>query len=437
MSISPEDVHKELSQYIVADGMPIIFDLKKSHDSFLVDAKTGRSYLDLFSFFATQPISYNHPKLNTPTFREKIGQLALHRPSLSDIYTQEHAVFVKTFAQIAGQDYFQHYFFVEGGALGVENALKVAFDWKVRKNLAQGRGEKGSKIIHFRDAFHGRTGYTLSLTNTYDPNKHQYFAKFDWPRVTNPVLRFPITSEVEQEVIEKEKKSVSEIQTAIKKHPHDIAALIIEPIQAEGGDYHFRPTFLQTLRKLADEYDFLLIFDEVQTGIGITGKMWAFEHFEVVPDLISFGKKVQVAGCASTKRVDEVKENVFRISSRINSTWGGNLVDMVRCTKYLKIIEEEKLVDHAARVGKIFLEKLQEWAKGCDRITNVRGRGLMIAFDLPDAQTRNAMKHKVFENGAVMLPCGPQSLRIRPHLDFPEENISKAMEILIKSEKQL
>ncbi len=237
----------------------------------------------------------------------------------------------------------------------MENALKTAFDWKVRKNLAAGKGEKGTQIIHFREAFHGRTGYTLSLTNTADPRKYMYFAKFDWPRIINPKLRFPVTEAVLQRVVAEEAQAIAEIEKAVRDNPDDIAALIIEPIQGEGGDNHFRPEFFHALRRLADEHDFMFIVDEVQTGLGATGRMWAIEHMGVKPDIIAFGKKAQVCGIIVGDRIDEVADNVFDVSSRINSTWGGNLVDMVRSQRYLEIIEAEDLVKNAQGMGELLL----------------------------------------------------------------------------------
>jgi L-lysine 6-transaminase len=432
--IDPSRVHETLSKYILADGLEPIFDAEKSHGAYLHDARNGREYLDLFSFFATQPVGFNHPKISNPEFKEKMGRLALSRPTLSDVYTTEYAKFVDTFGKIAGHGLFRYFFFVEGGTLGVENALKTAMDWKVRKNLAAGRGEKGTQIIHFLEAFHGRSGYTLSLTNTFDPNKHKHFAKFNWPRVTNPKIRFPQDAKAVVEAVAAEKKAAEEIKKALKDNPHDIAALILEPIQAEGGDNHFRPEFFKELRQLADENDFLLIFDEVQTGLGLTGKVWCFEHFGVQPDLIAFGKKAQIAGFASTGRVDEVRENVFHTSSRLNSTWGGNLIDMVRCQRYLEILDEEKLLENATNVGAYFQSKLQEWAKERPRISNVRGRGLLAAFDLPDTQTRNKLRDEIYKNGAIILGCGSKTLRLRPHLTFSREDVDQAIGIFEKSE---
>jgi L-lysine 6-transaminase len=435
--INADSVLPTLRKYILADGFHVVFDPVRSKGAYLFDANSGKSYLDLFSFFATQPLGFNHPKMSTPEFKERLVLASINRPTLSDIYTTEYAQFVETFARVAGRQFFQHYFFVEGGALGVENALKVAFDWKVRKNMAAGRGEKGAQIIHFREAFHGRSGYTLSMTNTFDPKKYQYFPKFQWPRISSPKLSFPITKEVLSDVEKAEKNAIEEIRQAIAKNPHDVAAIIIEPIQAEGGDNHFRPEFFKALRSIADENEILVIFDEVQTGMGVTGKMWCFEHFGVEPDLISIGKKAQVGGCAATSRIDDVRDNVFHLPSRINSTWGGNLTDMVRCQKYLEIIEEEQLLENVANIGHYFLTQLEELSGSRPRISNVRGRGLMMAFDLPTPELRDKMREEILKNGAIILACGAKSLRLRPHLDITKEICDQAISVIAKSEKAL
>ena len=321
-----------LAKHMLVDGFDIVIDLRKSKGSWIVDAKTGKRYLDFFTFVASSPVGLNHPKLTTSSFLEKLARVSVNKPSNSDIYTAEQADFVETFARVAIPPYLPHAFFVEGGALGVENTLKAAFDWKVRKNFARGyKEERGKQIIHFRQSFHGRTGYTLSLTNT-DPVKTDFYPKFTWPRVLNPALRFPLNEENLAKVVQDEQTSLNQIKEAFRSNKDDIAAIIIEPIQGEGGDNHFRPEFFRELRRLADENEALLILDEVQTGIAMTGKMWAHQHF-VEPDMIAFGKKMQVCGFLCGKRIEEVKDNVFTVSSRLNSTWGGNLTDMVRAQR--------------------------------------------------------------------------------------------------------
>ena len=247
-------------------------------------------------------------------------------------------------------------------------------------------------------------------------------------------MSYPVTEGVLECVREAEEIAIVQIKTALKQYPGDIAALILEPVQGEGGDNHFRPEFIQRLRALADEHEFLLIFDEIQSGIGITGKMWAYEHYGVEPDIIAFGKKTQVCGIIASKRIDEVKNNVFSESSRINSTWGGNLVDMVRFTKILEIIEEENLVDHAAVVGEKMIDGLESIAaESRDVVSNVRGKGLMVAFDLPDQGQRDVMLDSMFDNGLLAMKSGDHSIRFRGMLDTPEEIITDALEIIVQS----
>ena len=352
-TITPDKVVSELEKHILVDGFKIVIDLDKSHGSRLVDASTGRSYIDLYSFYASQPIGYNHPHFQKAEVEAELLAAARIKVANSDVYSTPYATFVDTFARVMGLPPLGRYFFIEGGAAAVENALKAAMDWKVRKNLASGLGERGTEIIHFENAFHGRGGYTMSLTNT-DPRKVQYFAKFPWPRVSTPGIDFALPGvEREKAAMAAGKKSESQIREVIAKKGNDIAAIIIEPVQGEGGDVHFRREWFQTLRRICDENDILLIFDEVQVGMGITGKNWCCEHFGVLPDILCFGKKAQVCGIMAGPRLDEVKDNVFRLPSRINSTFGGNFTDYVRSTHYLRIIESEKLVENARIKGGI------------------------------------------------------------------------------------
>ena len=433
--IAPAAVHATLARHMLADGYDLVLDLEKSRGRRLHDARTGRDYLDLFSFFATLPIGFNHPKMREPEFLARLTRAALVNPTNSDIYSTEFAEFVEVFGRVAMRPWLPHSFFVAGGALGVENALKAAMDWKVRRNFHRGlREEKGHQILHFRDSFHGRSGYTLSMTNTADPRKHEYFAKFDWPRVSSPYLRFPVDDAELARVKQAEAASLAEIRQAFSARKHDIAAICLEPIQAEGGDHHLRPEFLAALKTIAHEHDALLIFDEVQTGVGLTGRFWAHEALGVQPDLLAFGKKMQVCGMLAGGRIDEEPENVFKVSSRINSTWGGNLVDMVRCQRYLEIIEEESLVENAARVGAHLLAGLQALQSARpDQLSNARGRGLMCALDLPDAETRDRVIDKAYELGLMILGCGHRSIRFRPPLDVTTAEIDEALDLVRKA----
>ncbi len=428
---SAERVHEIISKHMLADGFKFVLDLKNSYRNKLVDEITGQSYIDFFTFFASSPLGFNHPKLISEETRNLFADAAVNKPSNSDIYTTSMADFVDTFARIAKPDYFKYLFFISGGSLAVENGLKVAFDWKVQKNFAKGiKEEIGHKVLHFKEAFHGRSGYTLSLTNT-DPVKVKYFPKFEWPRVTNPKITFPLENHLD-EVIKLEQRAIAEIKEAIKNNPDDIAVLILEPIQCEGGDNFFRKEFFEELRNITNDNDILLMFDEVQTGFGLTGKFWAHEYY-VKPDIVAFGKKAQVCGIMVSDRIDDVKENCFHTSSRINSTWGANLVDMVRSTKIMEIIEEENLVENANHKGKYLLNRLYEIQnKFPELVSNARGRGLLCSFDLPDEKIRNEFRTIAEKEKLLILGCGTKSIRFRPMLNITESELEDGLQVIEK-----
>ena len=392
-----------LSKHIITDGFHVVVDIDKSEGSWIVDAETGGKYLDCYSQFASQALGWNHPALVNAQFY--LGRIAMHKLANSDMYSEEYHNFVERFASITPD--FSHYFFIEGGALGVENALKAAFDWKAQKiGISSSEAINRMDIAHMYKAFHGRTGYTMSMTNT-DRIKTKRFPQFNWT-------------------------TMFDVNTLGQYINDNTAAIVIEPIQGEGGDNHFREEVFTELRHLADKHDAMLIFDEVQTGIGLTGKMWAYEHFGVVPDMMCFGKKTQVCGFCSTERIDEVKSNVFNTSGRINSTWGGNIVDMARFRFIIDAIEEENLVHNAEKVGQHLLWNLR-FIKGLD---NVRGKGLMIAFDLKDSKERDLLSSEI-QKHMMVLQCGHKSIRLRPTLTFSKEDADLTSSIIQKAVRKV
>jgi L-lysine 6-transaminase len=185
-------VRPTLQRFQLVDGFQLVVDLQRSHGSWLVDAASGRAFLDCFTCFASLPLGYNHPGLREPGFEDELVQAARHKISNSDLYTREMAAFVQAFGEhVTPRPGFPHHFWVAGGALAVENALKTAFDWKARKlgRTSLTDDVNDLVVLHFRQAFHGRSGYTMSLTNTI-LDKIGLFPKFDWPRVHNPAVVF-------------------------------------------------------------------------------------------------------------------------------------------------------------------------------------------------------------------------------------------------------
>ena len=425
-TVAATDVHDVLRRHLLVDGFDMVLDLEASAGSRLVDARDGTAYLDLFTFFASSALGMNHPALTgDPVFRDELLTAAMNKPSNSDVYSGEMARFVATFARVLGDPGLPHLFFVEGGALAVENALKVAFDWKSRWNEAHGIDPSlGTKVLHLRDTFHGRSGYTMSLTNT-DPVKTARFPKFAWPRIPSPYL----TST--RDVVVREREALAAARAAFAQHPHDIACFLMEPVQGEGGDHHFRPEFLQAMQALCVEHDALFVLDEVQTGCGLTGSAWAFQQLGVAPDVVAFGKKTQVCGVMAGGRVDEVPDNVFAVGSRINSTWGGSLTDMVRARRILEVVEAEGLIARAASLEPVLLGLLDDLAARHPEVTDVRGRGLMCAFSLPDAGLRDAALAALREDEHVLvLGCGTRSVRFRPALTVPADDLAAGVAAL-------
>ena len=429
--VSPDQVHEVLSRHVLTDGMKLVVDLHRSSGCRVVDARDGRRYLDMYTFFASSPLGVNPPALvQDREFLAELAAIAVNKPANPDVYSTAYAEFVATFARVLGDPALPHLFFVEGGALAVENALKVAFDWKSQLNERAGRSpELGTRVLHLTKAFHGRSGYTLSLTNT-EPNKTARFPKFDWPRIDVPAITFPLADHLD-EVVAAEDRALEQARQAFARYPHDIAAFLAEPIQGEGGDNHLRPEFLVRMRDLVHANDALMIFDEVQTGGGTTGTAWAYQQLGVTPDVVAFAKKVQVGGVMAGGRVDEVPDNVFARSGRINSTWGGGLTDMVRSRRILEVIEAEGLIELAGPKGAYFVARLSELAAREDLISNVRGRGLFVACDLPDTTLRNEVLDELRESeGVLALGCGPRSLRFRPALTVGEDDIDEAVAAL-------
>ncbi|MGH8861060.1 MAG: aminotransferase class III-fold pyridoxal phosphate-dependent enzyme, partial [Jatrophihabitantaceae bacterium] len=228
-----------------------------------------------------------------------------------------------------------------------------------------------------------------------------------------------------------EARALTQARAAFERYPHDIACFIAEPIQGEGGDNHFRPEFLQAMQAMCREFDALLVMDEVQTGVGMTGTAWAYQQLGVQPDVVAFGKKAQVCGVMAGGRVDEVADNVFVVGSRINSTWGGNLTDMVRARRILEVIESDDLIARASFLGAHLLHQLKALAGKHSVVSDVRGRGLMCAITLPSARLRDDVVTKLRDDERVMmLGCGTSSLRVRPALTISIDEIDRGIAAL-------
>jgi L-lysine 6-transaminase len=245
---------------------------------------------------------------------------------------------------------------------------------------------------------------------------------------------FDLDGAVCNDIEAEEARAFAEIEHVLRNddgtHGH-VAGILIEPMQGEGGDNHFRPEFMRALRTYADEFDCLLCFDEVQTGFFGSGKPWLWQHQGVAPDVVAFGKKAQVCGVYAGSRVDEVEHNVFNTSSRINSTWGGNLVDMVRSKRFIELIIQDGLMAKVTALGDHVIEGMRRIARETGQFTSVRGMGTLLACTFENADRRNKVLAGLFERKAIALPCGVDSLRFRLPMTM---TIAEADELLNRFE---
>lgn len=414
-------------QKYLFDSFPIVWNIQKSQNSFLYDIHTNEEYLDFHGGFGSNPIGWNHPKLTKHFSSGLWNKHFLNKPANCDFYTQEYIEFIDKFQTTIIPKNYPHLFFIDGGALAVENALKIAMDWKYQKN---GDNNEDLSIAHFTKAFHGRSGYTMSLTNT-EPHKTKNFTKFNWPRFL-PSIKTG-TPPQNQKVYDE--FAIGEVEKYFKEHHKSIAGLIIEPIQCEGGDRHFTKYFLQNLQRLCNEHDVLFILDEVQTGFYTTGKTWCFQHYDLEPDLVCFGKKSQQCGVFGGKRLDEIQNHCFNTSGRLGSTWGGNHIDMIRSSKIIDIIKEDNLELNATERGNQWSDEMKMIQS--NKIKNIRNLGLIMSFDCESTEKRNQLLDILKKNKLLALGAGENTIRMRPNLAVSKTDISNCVQKTIKGLEEI
>lgn len=426
-----------LRDQVTGDLLDIVVDLDSGAGCRLRDLRDGTEYLDMTMFFSSAPLGHGHPGLREPDFEAALVRAGRFKPSNPDFATVEQARFAATFQRAVGDPELPLLFFIDGGTLAVENALKVAFDWKTKRNARAGFAVRGSRVLHLEWAFHGRSGYTLSLTNT-EPSKIRDYPMFDWPRIPSPAVT-PGPEWDEPELLAEERVALDAAESALRRYGREIAAFVYEPIQGEGGDRHLRPPFLRAMQELCHTNDVLTVADEVQTGGGLTGWAWAYQALGLHPDLVAFGKRLQVCGVMGGRRVSEIGDNAFRETSRISSTWGGSLVDMVRATRILEVIERDELFGHANRMGEVLLTELRGLAAEFPTmLRDPRGRGLMCAVTFRDPAVRDkAIALARERHRTLFLPSGSDSLRCRPPLSVRPDELIDAVAALRKTLDEL
>lgn len=427
------DVVTALKSRVTGDLLDIVVDLDAGNGSRMREARDGTEYLDMTMFFSSAPLGHDHPGLRDPEFEAALVRTSRVKPANPDFATYEQARFAETLRRVFGDPELPLLFFIDSGTLAVENALKVAFDWKTKLNARNGVAMRGSRAMHLEHAFHGRSGYTMSMTNT-DPSKIRDYPMFDWPRIPSPAIE-PGERWNTPELLPEETTALNAAEAALHRYGREIACFVYEPIQGEGGDRHLRPAFLRAMQDLCRRHDVLTVADEVQTGGGLSGYAWAYQALGLEPDLVAFGKRVQVCGVMGGRRVLDIADNAFREPSRISSTWGGSLVDMVRSTRIMEVIESEGLLEHARKMGDFLLSELRTLAAEFPSVLrDARGRGLMCAVSFHDSATRDrALAVARESHRTLFLPSGPDSLRWRAPLSVRADELTDAITALRKT----
>jgi len=400
----------------------------KSKGSYLYDDNSGKFILDLYCFFSTLPLGYNHPIFSKDEFKNDLHIFGGLKPSTGRILTNFIDEFVTDFHNYVNNDIFNKYFFIHGGGLAVENALKIAFDWKRYINNKNGIKVDGNemKVIALEDAFHGITGYGLSLSA--NQLKCSHFPKFNWPKFEAPYVKFPCNEGDDQEFKKAQIQALNSIEEYIEQTGKQyIASIIIELVQGGGGDKHLGQEYVRGLKDICDKNDILFIIDEVQTGFGVSGKLWCYEHYKVEPHLLTFGKKAQISGVCIGKNIPDI-EQVINVPGRLSPTWNGDITDYVRCKYIIQAYKEYNLVDNATELGKYIVSSL----KSMNAFMNVRGRGFLIAFDFENSDDRDRYDQLCFEEGLFLLPMSDVTLRMRPNMALTKDEADHALEIINK-----
>ncbi len=372
-------------------------DFEKSHGLYLYDKNAHRELLDFFGMYASLPLGYNHPIFKTPEFVDEYLRASSLKINNCEFVSDETLEFDRMFTEYAGVGIFKNIHYSCTGALAVEAAIKTCIQYK---------GFHEPKILSFHNSFHGINSYGGFITSRF-------------PGVDKRLNGFPENFSM------KIAPDLQKVEESLRNN--DITCLLVEPIQCSAGDIHYDKMFFKELRRLCDKYDVPLVFDEIQIGFGGTGKLWFFQHIDVTPDIVIFGKKTQLSGIMVK---DEFSQIFSRESSvRLEVTWDGDISDMIRCKYVIKAYNEYDILSNVNTMSNLLSSKLSEMPE----ILNLRNCGLIFGFDLKNSEFRDIMIGELYDNGLICNKTGSNSIRLRPSLNLTERNIEQAVAIFEKS----
>ncbi len=418
----------ELSSYVIATPQPFVLDLERCHGMWLVTVD-GQEVFDWANYYGSKLIGHNHPGLSEPVYLERLCRAANNKVANPDFLTLECLDYYRMLHRIAplsmrgaGLEVYT----VNSGAEAVENMMKYLVAQFNQKKIAEGKSITHRRFVYFDRAFHGRTVYALGVTQTIDE-----VATKDFHGLTsggNLKLPFPTYDGDlnDTDNLRNALRALEQVETALSLMADEIVGVIVEPIQGAGGNRVAPTEFFQGLSSLCECYSVYLGFDEVQTGLGGTGKMFAIDHFDLphAPHAVATGKKFGNGVLYMHEPLNDI--------GVLDSTWGGSLADMVRVVREVEILEEEGLIEKAASNGRRLAEGLRVLARKHSSImSNVRGMGLYQGFSLDSAERRQSLTDVALQEfGLLLLGAGHRSIRTRPNLSVTSEEIDQFIALL-------
>lgn len=394
----------------------IRIDFDKSRDSFIFDKNTGQYFLDFFGLYASVPLGYSHPIFRSEEFRLEFNRVAAIKVPNCEVISDEAQEFLKEFSSYPSMRGYSHFYFCCTGALAIEAAIKIAMD---RKQGPQ------PVVLSFRESFHGINGYGGFVTDRFFPVSIRLdgFPHMGWPKLHTPKIIYGSNGVDEAATRRGMERFEADFAAALKEFgATNIAALLVEPIQATYGDNFYPPGFFVRVRQLCDAHQIALIFDEIQTGFGPSGTLWYFEQTPVRPDIVVFGKKLQVSGVMATQEFG----TTFKTPVRLEVTFDGNLTDMVRAKYILRAYQQYDLLDNARRRGHQLLEGLRK----IPGILHPRGCGLLLAFDFSNGQVCGEFFDKAVGQRFLCNKTRGTTIRLRPNLNVSPQECEDALAII-------
>ena len=418
---------KELGNYVIAEPYPFAVDLEKGNGMTLVTVD-GQELFDWAGYYGSKLIGHNHPGLLDPAYIKRLITAANNKVANPDFVTKECLDYYRLIyrhAPLVMQNPNLEVYVVNSGAEAIENMMKYLIAKYNMKCMSQGKIPGNRRFIYFDRAFHGRTVYALGVTQTVDPVATKDFVGLG--STGNLKLPFPsfdsrLSHADNLSVVE---KCLEKVESVLQQMSDDIVGMIVEPIQGAGGNRVALPEFFQGLSKLCHQYNVYMAFDEVQTGLGATGKMWAIDHFTLPhpPMAIASGKKW---GNGIIYMLEPLKD-----VGVLDSTWGGNLADMVRVCREVEIIESENLIEKASINGELLAQGLKKLEGKHTFMHNVRGMGLYQGFSLDSPERKSKLVKSARDNyGLLLLGAGDRTIRTRPNLSVTAEDITRFLNLL-------